>query len=181
MTRRLLIFLLTVATSVSAGCSETPTEQGVRGESPSAGPESSPTALALPRDDDGFLALVPEADAVVVANLASQRSYWNADNTLILTDWELAVTEQLHGERTPRLVLTQGGGVVGDVSLDVSSSTTFEPRETYALLLQNTPMGLGIVRGPQGVRRLDSASHVRANFLTQLAAAVAAAHRKESE
>ena len=180
MTRRVLTLLLAVAAAVNTGCSETPTEQGVPEGSPAVG-ENSPTALALPRDDDGFLALVPEADAVVVASLASQRSYWNADNTLILTDWELAVSEQLLGERTARLVLTQKGGVVGEVSLDVSSSTTFEPTETYALLLQSTPTGLGIVRGPEGVRRLDSASHVRTHFLTQLAAAVAAAHRKESK
>jgi len=104
--------------------------------------------------NDGFLALAPGADAVVVATATSRRSYWRADHGLILTDYRLAVASALLGSPPGAIDLTVEGGEVGEIGLAVSDAPRFETGVRYAVLLEREGNGWRVRAGARGARRL---------------------------
>jgi len=80
--------------AVAALCGAPPAEAGQRA------PDSIADLAAAPR--------------IVVAEVESAESRWNAQGTLIVTDYRLRRIETLRGEFADQFVLTQGGGRVGD-------------------------------------------------------------------
>ena len=104
---------------------------------------------------DGFFALAPGADLVVVARTIAKKSYWSTDHQRILSDVRLAVGRTLRGPAQPFLDLTVEGGEVGEVGLAVSDAPRFELRGRYALLLERQPKGFRVRAGAQGMRQLS--------------------------
>lgn len=80
--------------------------------------------------------LVMGNERVVVAEVREAHSYWNEDNTFILTDVRLAATEVLKGDpRDTELTITIMGGSVGDLTTLIVAGAELVPGKSYVLFL----------------------------------------------
>src|SRR6185369_17309391 len=65
----------------------------------------------------GLNELVGTNDSVVVARALDAHSYWNADGTFILTDWNVKVDRVLKGDPSLKeATFTLMGGSIGDLT-----------------------------------------------------------------
>jgi hypothetical protein len=82
---------------------------------------------------------VPELAAasphIVVAVVESRQSRWNAQHTLLVTDYALRVEERLRGEAPDRVSITVPGGSLGNLSDETCVSVHLEPGSRYLLFL----------------------------------------------
>lgn len=82
---------------------------------------------------------VPELAAVaphvVVAVVESRQSRWNAQHTLLVTDYALRIEERLRGEAPDRVSITVPGGSLGDLSDETCVTVSLEPGARYLLFL----------------------------------------------
>jgi hypothetical protein len=90
-------------------------------------------ALLLP--ETGFDELVAKADGIVVAKVIDKRSEWNAERTRIYTHYTVEVERTLKGFPVPRLKLTELGGQVGELAMEVSGVPGYEPGEQAVIFL----------------------------------------------
>lgn len=123
-----------------------------------------------------FMILAPQADIIAVASLVSSYSYWSTGHDLILTDFVLAANMSLYGTAPATITIIEEGGEVGDVGLAVSDAISFEHGASYVILLQQGPIGLRILGGVNGVRRLQSTDPTQDPFLDQLKATISTVH-----
>jgi hypothetical protein len=80
--------------------------------------------------------LVMGNERIVVAEVREAHSYWNEDNTFILTDVRLAATEVLKGDpRDTELTITIMGGSVGDLTTLIVGGAALVPGKSYVLFL----------------------------------------------
>jgi hypothetical protein len=92
---------------------------------------------------------------VVVAVVGSSRSRWNAEGSLIVTDYSLRIEDRLKGGAAQRLTLTVLGGTVGGETHGTCVSTPLTEGARYLLFLDR-PEGSGVspvTGGWQGVFR----------------------------
>jgi len=104
-------------------------------------------------DDEAMQSLVTlarQADAIIISEVLSADSYWSADRSLILTDYQLRTVEPLHGRAPSIFTLTAEGGVVDDIRLEVSEGIKLEPQTSYVLFLQNQANGVTVLNGSRG-------------------------------
>jgi hypothetical protein len=95
---------------------------------------SQASATSLVRAD--LERLVVGNERIVVAEVREAHSYWNEDNTFILTDVRLAATEVLKGDpRDTELTITILGGSVGDLTVLIVGGAELAPGKTYVLFL----------------------------------------------
>ncbi len=74
---------------------------------------------------------------VVVAVVENVRSLWNAQHTLIVTEYGLRIEERLKGGAPERITLTVPGGTVGEETHLTSLSTFLETGARYLLFLED--------------------------------------------
>ena len=74
---------------------------------------------------------------VVVAVVEDARSLWNAEHTLIVTEYGLRIEERLKGDAPERVTLTAPGGTVGEETHFTSLSTFLETGARYLLFLED--------------------------------------------
>ncbi|HEY0782606.1 MAG TPA: hypothetical protein VGE98_09135, partial [Thermoanaerobaculia bacterium] len=72
---------------------------------------------------------------VVVATVVGKQARWNAQHTLIVTDYTLAVEESLKGEPAGRLTVTVPGGTLNGATDDTCLSVDLAPGARYLLCL----------------------------------------------
>jgi len=92
---------------------------------------------------------------VVVAVVEGSRSRWNAEGSLIVTDYALRIEDRLKGGAPQRLTLTIPGGTVGGETHGTCVSTPLAEGARYILFLDR-PEGSGlspVTGGWQGVFR----------------------------
>ncbi len=95
---------------------------------------SQASATTLVRAD--LERLVRGNQTVVVAEVREAHSYWNEDNTFILTDVRLAATEVLKGDpRDTDLTITIMGGSVGDLTTLIVAGAELVPGKSYVMFL----------------------------------------------
>ncbi len=89
---------------------------------------------------------------IVVAVVAEARSRWNAERTLIVTDYELRIEDRLQGDAPERITLTVPGGTVGRETHGTSLSTHLETGTRYLLFLgdRDRPTFAPVTGGWQG-------------------------------
>ncbi|HVF59352.1 MAG TPA: matrixin family metalloprotease [Thermoanaerobaculia bacterium] len=99
--------------------------------------------------------MVREAKHIVVASVVSAGTRWNENHNLILTDYTLAVEDQLLGGAAARLRITVAGGTLDGETHDTSLSTHLEVGHRYLLFLHDPdePGFSPMVGGWQGVFR----------------------------
>ena len=102
-------------------------------------PQQAQTAAQAVSDEVlGTEQLVSDSDAVVVGTVSNTTSRWNAGHTLIFTDALVSIDNVLKGDKTLRQAkITQVGGKVGDITLQVSGSASFLKNERAVLFLKN--------------------------------------------
>ncbi len=79
--------------------------------------------------------LAAVAPHVVVATVEGKASRWNAQHTLLVTDYTLRIEERLRGAAADRVVITVPGGTLGDLTDDTCVSVRLEPGARYLLFL----------------------------------------------
>jgi hypothetical protein len=79
--------------------------------------------------------LAAVAPHVVVATVEGKASRWNAQHTLLVTDYTLRIEEHLRGAAADRAVITVPGGTLGDLTDDTCVSVHLEPGARYLLFL----------------------------------------------
>jgi hypothetical protein len=119
------------------------------------------TVLVIPRAAGAHVArtspeeLAAVAHHIVVATVEGSASRWNAQHTLLVTDYALRVEERLRGEAPERLTITVPGGTLGDVTDETCVTVALETGGRYLLFLGDldhpsfTPVlgaGQGMVR-----------------------------------
>ena len=80
--------------------------------------------------------LVVEARSVCQGVVTDVNPQWNNDHTMIYTDVTVSVDECLKGREGPEITLKIPGGTVGEITLWVSDTPTFEKDEEVILFLQ---------------------------------------------
>lgn len=85
--------------------------------------------------------LVAGHPTIVVGEVVSAQSYWNADQTFIVTDFRVRATEVLKGDgKKDELTVTLLGGTVGDLTALIPGGAEYVPGKTYVLFLSDTPL-----------------------------------------
>ena len=79
--------------------------------------------------------LVADNQTVVVGEVVDAHSYWNADNTFILTDVRVEVAEVLKGQAGPVMTITLMGGTVGDLTTLIVGGPELFPGRSYVLFV----------------------------------------------
>ncbi|MEA2602479.1 MAG: hypothetical protein QOF89_3471 [Acidobacteriota bacterium] len=102
-------------------------------------------AVLLALDFPGILAAhveslsVPELAAasphVVVAVVESRDTRWNAQHTLLTTDYTLRIEDRLRGQAPERVSLSIPGGTLGNVTDETCLTVHLEPGARYLLFL----------------------------------------------
>jgi hypothetical protein len=83
----------------------------------------------------GLEELVQVNQQVVVGEVVDVHSYWNADNTFILSDVRIEVAEVLKGEAGAVMTITVMGGTVGDLTTLIVGGPELVPGRSYVLFV----------------------------------------------
>ena len=88
------------------------------------------------------------APVIVHGTVTQTHSRWNEDHSLIVTESQIRVTETLHGRPQSEVTVTQPGGRVGKLRVDVDGAVAVLPGQEVVLFLAPgsgggwTPIGL---------------------------------------
>ena len=106
--------------------------------------------------------MATESTAIVHGKVLSSSSRWTEDRSVIVTDVRFQVVDALKGQAQGEVVVTQLGGVVGAMKVEVFGALAFQPGEESILFLSNDARGksriTGFSQGHFAVER-DPASH----------------------
>jgi hypothetical protein len=91
--------------------------------------------------------MVTVSSAIVHGTVIAQSSRWNDDRSLVVTDVRIRVTDALKGAPGDEILVTQPGGVVGKLRVDVPGAAVFQPGQETVLFLKPTTEGRTIVTG----------------------------------
>jgi len=80
--------------------------------------------------------LVDGNTVIVVATVQDGYSYWNRDGGLLLTDFQVAVTEVLKGQVEGELTFTMMGGSDGKFTTIIPGGAILLPDQSYVLFLR---------------------------------------------
>jgi hypothetical protein len=81
------------------------------------------------------------SNSIVHGTVVTATSRWNEDRTLIVTDVVVKVQDTLKGDPGPRVVITQPGGRVGSLRVDVDGAAVYRPGDEAILFLHPSPRG----------------------------------------
>jgi hypothetical protein len=116
-----------------------------------------------------FADLVSGADRIVVGEVVSAESAWNAERTSIFTTVRLRVTESAKGARPSEVLLRIEGGQVGDIAQSVSGGLSFAQKDQVVLFLKAQSV-LGGLQGVYSVQGGNVGEQTLASFLQQVRA-----------
>lgn len=83
----------------------------------------------------GLDELVAGNERVIVGEVIDAVSYWNEDQTFILTDVSIAPDETIKGKAKGKLTVTLLGGKVGDLTTLIVGGAELIPGRSYVLFL----------------------------------------------
>jgi hypothetical protein len=141
---------------------------------------AAPAAALMVQMDD--VSLASGADDIVIGDVLSVSSAWNADHTHIVTTAQVSVNETLKGDLNTKQVLaiTSEGGIVGDTEEWVEDQPFFIPGSQVAIFLEKgsgtnySVYGLyqGVIPISEGrlenTRKAAGLSNVKARILSAL-------------
>ena len=111
----------------------------------------APVAMATTVAEMPLRDMVSMAPSIVVGTVESSSSRWNEDRSLIVTDVRIQVTDVIKGQNIGQIVITQPGGRVGKVRVDVDGAVAYRPGQETVLFLAPDARGhqqvLGVFRG----------------------------------
>lgn len=80
--------------------------------------------------------LTHKASTILIGKVIGFSSRWNDEQTLILTDVTISVSEYIKGDEGPQITIAVPGGTVGDLHLEVSDTPTFAIGQEVLLFLK---------------------------------------------
>jgi hypothetical protein len=108
--------------------------------------------------------LVERSEFVLHARCLRSWSAWDEQKRVIWTHTELLLAESLKGTAATTIVVSEPGGMVGDVGMTVEGAPRYRSGEEVVVFLYRTPQGLLRTRGlSQGKFTLTGEERVRAN------------------
>lgn len=116
-----------------------------------------------------FADLVNGADRIVVGEVVSAESAWNAERTSIFTTVRLRVSEAAKGAKPGEVLLRVEGGQAGGIAQVMSGGLSFADGEQVVLFIK----GQSVFGGLQGVYPVQGGSvggQTLASFLQQVRA-----------
>ena len=122
------------------------------------------TALATTLIAADVPALARSADAIVIGTVVSSNPRLSADGFRIVTDTEISVTEALKGQTVATLVVTEPGGIVGNLGQKVEGTATFEVGEEVVVFLDKRSDRFRVTGMLQGKFRLERSSDGRTRY-----------------
>ncbi len=113
--------------------------------------------------------MVQRSDVIIQGRYLRSWAAWDDGHQFIWTHSEIEVTDPLKGSPGATVVVSELGGIVGDVGMSVAGMPRYRPGEEMVLFLYQTPIGYWRARGlTQGkfTVRTDAAGgqRVRANL-----------------
>jgi hypothetical protein len=91
--------------------------------------------------------LTRASDRIVYGTVLGSSSRWNEDRTLIVTDVRIRVVEDLKGRAPREITVTQPGGTVGKLMVEVPGAAAYRPGEEVVLFLAPERDGRTYVNG----------------------------------
>lgn len=91
--------------------------------------------------------LVENSDLIVQAHCARSWAAWDENTRVIWTHAELLLTEGVKGPAGRSVVVSEPGGVVGEVGMTVEGVPHYRPGEEVVVFLYRAPNGLLRTRG----------------------------------
>src|SRR5262249_20768071 len=85
--------------------------------------------------------LTAQSDSIVAGRIVRSWAGMDPENRFIWTHYEISVRERLKGPAQTTIVISEPGGVLNGVHLQVSGSTHFTEGEEVAVFLYRTPIG----------------------------------------
>jgi hypothetical protein len=111
--------------------------------------------------------MVAVSDRIVHARVVRNRVYWNADHTRIFTDTDFDVIADAKGMGPNKLTITQLGGRIDPIDVQVEGTPTFAVGEETILFTQLHPNGQRLIVGmSQGVMRISEDASTGAKVAT---------------
>ena len=111
----------------------------------------APAAMATTVAQMSIHDMVSMAPSIVVGKVESSSSRWNEDHSLIVTDVHIRVTDVIKGQHAGDIVITQPGGKVGKLRVDVDGAVAYQNGQETVLFLAPDSKGhqqvLGVFRG----------------------------------
>jgi hypothetical protein len=111
----------------------------------------APVAMATTVAQMTLRDMVSMAPSIVVGTVESSSSRWNEDHSLIVTDVRIQVTDVIKGQNVGQVVITQPGGRVGKLRVDVDGAVAYRSGQETVLFLAPDARGhqqvLGVFRG----------------------------------
>jgi hypothetical protein len=98
----------------------------------------------------GLEDLTKKARAIVVGRVTGSRTYWSPGRKFILTDYTIAVAENVKGRAASTISVTTVGGRIGDVELYVSGMPFFERGENAVIFIEQSAAYQTVVGLRQG-------------------------------
>jgi hypothetical protein len=83
--------------------------------------------------------LTTRSEAIVHGRIVRQWSAWDASRETIWTHSVLEPVEVLHGREQSSFTISEPGGVVGDVGMDISGAVPFRVGEEVVVFLRRMP------------------------------------------
>ena len=112
---------------------------------------AAPIAGATTIQEMSIRDMVTMAPSIVVGTVESSSSRWNEDHSLIVTDIRIRVVDVLKGPSLSGLVITQPGGRVGKLRVDVDGASAYPVGNEAVLFVAPDAKGqhqvLGLSRG----------------------------------
>jgi hypothetical protein len=109
--------------------------------------------------------LASTSEAIVHGRVLRQWSAWDASHETIWTHYVIEPVEVLRGGARSTYTISEPGGVVGDVGMDVSESVPFAAGEEVLVFLKRVPNGMlrvtGSAAGKYTVSREAAAKRAR--------------------
>jgi len=124
---------------------------------------------------------VSQAEWIVEGHVVRNWCDWDNGHRFIWTHTEIAVRNRWKGSSTSTITVSEPGGTVNGMAMDVGGMVRYSPGEHVVLFLYRTPIGLIRTVGlSQGKLRVDSGQRVHAvtpdSLLVQPQGAIARGH-----
>ena len=103
------------------------------------------TATMVPRMS--LEEITERSERIVHGRCLRTWSAWDAERQFIWTHAEIQVADTLKGSRSATVVVSEIGGIVGDVGLMVDGMPRYQPGEEVVVFLFRVPNGLWRSRG----------------------------------
>ncbi len=97
-----------------------------------------------------------QAEGIYLGRVLEQKSYWNEEGTLILTDYTIAVRTTIAGAARSRLVITEVGGEVGDIGLMIPGAASYSVGEEAVIFTHREAGRLMTLHFEQGRYKVDT-------------------------